>query len=1302
MREEGVDGLVNGILNRNLAATLLAAIVMTTIAPPAWAQAPNSQILGNHRAFITSVTGTVEVKVAGQQNWVRAAANREVKTGDKIRTAASSKARIKVADVGEFEVTASSEVSVGNLQQVKTTARAFFMFQRTITRDDVGMDLRGGDMRSNFHRNEGRVGNYNVYTPVAVAGVRGTKFELDLEGGRPWYERLEEGKGDGDENSLTTIVLEGEVEVQGGTWTRSVGAGQQLTSTASNAGSLTDADRRRLQELLGTFTTSSDQTPPTFDGAQSAERAADGAITVAWRAATDDSSPVNAIVYDLFEATTSRAQDLSIPAAVSNPGITQMVIRGLNAAVAHYFIVRARDEAGNRDMNTKEVAVLVDGVTDATSPTFGGASSVTRLSGTEAKVEWFAASDDQSTPNQIVYDVYTSRFPGAHDFSKPTATSDSGATSFTLTGLTAGVDYFVVVRARDAAGNRDANTEEVSTFVYTAAETFDTNAEIVRLTGELFDRYENKDISGFMELVAPAFAGTNNSGNALTNTTLYEALSQDFTILSSVSFEPTVTSLTYFGEGRYGTNVTWNGLFRFNKVDTEVVFRGLQTSLIWEGKRPFSLSSWSGASPFGLSEPTSAPTEFVSFPVDNTNQDLTAPAPTLTSASGIPDHVFTSTYQDFGPYRVVVSGTDFQDGARVYMLDDGIWMDVTTPVTDFSASVFFQSPTELFVDVAMEREQWCPEDPTSENLSFYVQNPDGQTSNVISIPRAITPGPIYIQNAYPDRPLEAAPSASPYYFTVEGYNIVGPMTTAPAAIYLKPTGAQAAAFGDPNFVVNTATINQSCGDGTPNLLTFQATVQGDGLQPGSYDLVIVDARGEQATYGGFYVTQPATTTWSSNVTLSSDYIVGSGQTLNVGSGVTVTTANGSRVIVDGTLNASGANFNGAGIQFNSGSTGILQNTSVSNASAAATGTGIDVMDGNVSITGGSLSNNPVHGINVMGGNVTINGTTLSGNSTSGAEISGGSLNLSGVTASSNARGLAITGPVTVNVSGGFFSSNTSHNIYVSGGGTLNVASGTQISNGGGHGVLISGASGVNLAGATISNNASFGVYMDGASAGCILAMNSTAISGSPIGIQADAGTVALNGSVSVTGGSIAGIELRNSSNLTTSGGSNVIAGTGATGGALKLDASFGGSAGITDATIRSALFGIVVRGGGSLQLTGGTAIVENCVSHGIDVAGSSCNISLSGGAKVRNNGGHGLLVADVGSCSLNNVDVTGNGSYGVGRPSGVPAGSVALFSVMLSGNNGQGGSDMNTSPPTPTSTQYENLTNPPNTVQSPR
>jgi hypothetical protein len=61
---------------------------------------------------------------------------------------------------------------------------------------------------------------------------------------------------------------------------------------------------------------------------------------------------------------------------------------------------------------------------------------------------------------KIVYDVYQASAPGGEDFSTPTYTTAPGATSFVTLPLPTDQAVYFVVRARDKAGNSDANTVE--------------------------------------------------------------------------------------------------------------------------------------------------------------------------------------------------------------------------------------------------------------------------------------------------------------------------------------------------------------------------------------------------------------------------------------------------------------------------------------------------------------------------------------------------------------------------------------------------------------------------------------------------------------------------------------------------------------------------------------------------------------------------------------------------------------------------------------------------------------------------
>jgi hypothetical protein len=75
-------------------------------------------------------------------------------------------------------------------------------------------------------------------------------------------------------------------------------------------------------------------------------------------------------------------------------------------------------------------------------------------------LSWQPASDNSTPSAQITYDVYLASAPGAEDFSTPTWTTPPGVTSYRTPGLPSHGSYYFVVRARDNAGNQDANTVE--------------------------------------------------------------------------------------------------------------------------------------------------------------------------------------------------------------------------------------------------------------------------------------------------------------------------------------------------------------------------------------------------------------------------------------------------------------------------------------------------------------------------------------------------------------------------------------------------------------------------------------------------------------------------------------------------------------------------------------------------------------------------------------------------------------------------------------------------------------------------
>jgi hypothetical protein len=105
---------------------------------------------------------------------------------------------------------------------------------------------------------------------------------------------------------------------------------------------------------------------------------------------------------------------------------------------------------------------------DQTPPTFAGIKSATtcipgpvRLSGrTSYHLSWEPATDNVTPPSEIVYKIYQATMPGGENFSKATYTTKPGVTSFNTPRLSEVKTFYFVVRARDRAGNEDANTVE--------------------------------------------------------------------------------------------------------------------------------------------------------------------------------------------------------------------------------------------------------------------------------------------------------------------------------------------------------------------------------------------------------------------------------------------------------------------------------------------------------------------------------------------------------------------------------------------------------------------------------------------------------------------------------------------------------------------------------------------------------------------------------------------------------------------------------------------------------------------------
>jgi hypothetical protein len=234
-----------------------------------------------------------------------------------------------------------------------------------------------------------------------------------------------------------------------------------INALVFSGSSFFDADGTPV-EVTVTMVSVEDTDAPVFGGLQTAEASSESSADLMWTAASDNVSPPSAIVYLIYIAQTPEGENFASPSVTTAPGATSHILTGLSPLTTYYIVVRAKDEAGNIDGNLVEKTVTTQAAPDSTPPTFGGLVSATAASATTIDLQWDAASDNETQPSDITYDIFQSTTSGGQDFMNPTHTTSAGAASFTVMGLTPGTTYYYVVRARDASNNTDSNTEERS------------------------------------------------------------------------------------------------------------------------------------------------------------------------------------------------------------------------------------------------------------------------------------------------------------------------------------------------------------------------------------------------------------------------------------------------------------------------------------------------------------------------------------------------------------------------------------------------------------------------------------------------------------------------------------------------------------------------------------------------------------------------------------------------------------------------------------------------------------------------
>jgi hypothetical protein len=116
---------------------------------------------------------------------------------------------------------------------------------------------------------------------------------------------------------------------------------------------------RRIARFTFVVANPGDTAPPAFAGLKSAVQCFPGPqtpgeerpVNLSWNAASDDVSSSSKITYDIYMASTAGGENFSQPNWTTQ-GATSFTTPNLPAG--RFFVVRARDEAGNGDHNDLE------------------------------------------------------------------------------------------------------------------------------------------------------------------------------------------------------------------------------------------------------------------------------------------------------------------------------------------------------------------------------------------------------------------------------------------------------------------------------------------------------------------------------------------------------------------------------------------------------------------------------------------------------------------------------------------------------------------------------------------------------------------------------------------------------------------------------------------------------------------------------------------------------------------------------------------------------------------------------------
>ncbi|MGO4537908.1 fibronectin type III domain-containing protein [Paenibacillus sp. 2TAB19] len=160
---------------------------------------------------------------------------------------------------------------------------------------------------------------------------------------------------------------------------------------------------------------------------------------LSWTASTDN---VGVTGYEIYRGTTL---------AGTTTGATTFSATGLSPSTAYNFTVKAKDAAGNVSAASSALNVTTNAPAgDTQAPTAPTGLTSTSTTASSVSLSWTASTDNVGVTG---YEIYNG---------SSLAGTTTGATTYTVTGLSASTAYSFTVKAKDAAGNVSAASSSVN------------------------------------------------------------------------------------------------------------------------------------------------------------------------------------------------------------------------------------------------------------------------------------------------------------------------------------------------------------------------------------------------------------------------------------------------------------------------------------------------------------------------------------------------------------------------------------------------------------------------------------------------------------------------------------------------------------------------------------------------------------------------------------------------------------------------------------------------------------------------